>query len=143
MSNLSSQFDIIKGWPGGSGLHYNFKQKAAVTPDIEEGTIVAVEDETNVPVVDVWTSAAGAGGNFDHPWIVIQGADQSDADFAQKLTCLKLRTGIIFQVVTAQSFVIGDSVYADAGVPKPTGSGEPFGRVIDLDPTNNTVTVES
>jgi len=143
MSNLESLFDVIKGWPNSSGLHYDFKQKAAVTPDIEEGAIVAVEDESNVPVVDVHTSAAGAGGNFDHPWLVIQGSDQSDAEFAKKMTCLKLRTGVIFKVVTAQSFSIGDPVYADAGVAKPTGSGEPFGRVIDLDPTNNTVTVES
>ena len=114
-----------------------------MTPEIVEGTVVAVEDESTVPVVDRHTSAAGAGGNFDHPWIVIQGDDQSDANFANTMTCLKLRTGIIFEAVTAESFAIGDPVYATAGVLKPTGSGEPFGRVIDLDPTNNTVTVES
>lgn len=146
MSNLNSQFDTIKGWPNGSALHYNFKQKDAVTPDIAEGTIVAVEDESGVAVIDRYTSAATASGNLDHPWLVVQGADQSDADFAGKLTCVKLRTGIVFKVATAETPTVGDLLWANAGVltgtdPNPTSPH--VGKVIEFNSTDGYMVVES
>ena len=121
MSNLSSLFDVLRGWPQGSALAAAFKQKAAVTPDITEGKVVAVEDESSVPVVDVVTSsnvqeATGPVNNPDHPWLVIQGADQSDAEMSGKLACLKLRTGLIFKVASALDHDVGDRLYSNAGV---------------------------
>jgi hypothetical protein len=146
MSNLNSQFDTVKGWPNGSALSYSFKQKDAVTPAIEEGTIVAVEDESGVAVVDRYTSDVTASGNPDSPWLVIQGADQSDADFADKMTCVKLRTGIVFKVATAETPSVGDLLWANAGVltgtdPNPTSPH--LGKVIEFNPTDGYMVVES
>lgn len=53
----------------------------------------------------------------DQPWLVIQGNDQSDANFVEKCTCVKLLTGIVFKVATlVATFIPGDLVYANAGV---------------------------
>ncbi len=145
MSNLSSIFDVIRGWPNGCALSWSFKQKNGVTPDIAEGEIVAVEAESGRPVVARWTSAALTGGNPDHPWLVIRGKDQFDADFSGQLTVLKLRTGIIFKVATTESPATGDPVYANAGVLTKTnpGSAPPLGRVIDFNPIEGWMVVES
>ena len=121
MSNLTALFDVLRGWPQSSALSAAFKQKAAVSPNITEGKVVAVEDESSVPVVDVMTSSnvqesTGPINNPDTPWLVIQGADQSDADMSDKLACLKLRTGLVFKVVTALDHDVGDLVYSNAGV---------------------------
>jgi hypothetical protein len=121
MANLTSLFDVLQGWPASSALSAAFKQKAAVSPDITEGKVVAVEDETNVPVVNVATSsnvqeATGPINNPDNPWLVIQGADQSDSSMSGKLVCLKLRSGLIFKVTTALDHDVGDLVYSNAGV---------------------------
>ncbi|RLI86680.1 MAG: hypothetical protein DRP01_03680 [Archaeoglobales archaeon] len=146
MSNLESQFDIIKGWPNSSALHYGFKQKDAVTPAIEEGTIVAVEDESDVAVVDRYSSALPTSGNPDHPWLVIQGTDQSDGEFTDKVVCLKLRTGLIFKVATSAAFNPEDPVYANAGAITPTDpnpTSVPIGKVIEVNPIDGYVVVES
>ncbi len=113
MSNLSSIFDIIRGWPYASALSYGFKQKALVSPDIEEGTVVQIEDESGIPVVDRWTSALVASNNEDNPWIVMRGRDEEDAVFTEKLTCIKLRTGTMFRVATTETPLPGDLVYAN------------------------------
>lgn len=146
MSNLSSLFDIVKGWPYSSALHYNFKQKNAVTPDIAEGSVVAVEDESGVAVIDRYTSDVTASANLDNPWLVVQGADQSDADFAGKLTCVKLRTGVTFKVATAETPSVGDLLWANAGVltgtdPNPTSPH--LGKVIEFNSTDGYMVVES
>lgn len=148
MSNLESQFDIIKGWPNSSALHYSFKEKDGVSPTnpLEEGEIVAVEDESDVAVVDRYTSALPASGNPDHPWIVIQGTDQSDGEFTNKVTCLKLRTGLIFKAVTSEAFNEEDPVYANAGAITPTDpnpTSVPIGKVIEVNPIDGYVVVES
>lgn len=148
MSNLASQFDIIKGWPNSSALHYPFKEKDGVSPSnpLQEGEIVAVEDESDVAVVDRYTSDLPASGNPDHPWIVIQGTDQSDGEFTNKVVCLKLRTGLIFKVATSEAFNAEDPVYANAGAVTPTDpnpTSVPIGKVIDVNPIDGYVVVES
>lgn len=150
MSNLSSTFDILRGWPDGSALWYEFPQKAAVTPNITEGTIVAVEpgSPANKPCVDRYTSVATASGNLDHPWLVIQGCDQYDGQFTGTLTCIKLRTGVIFQVATSISPVpaVESLLWANAGVLTATDPGAGalhLGKVIGRDPDNGLMIVES
>lgn len=148
MSNLESKFDVIKGWPYGSALHYPFKEKDGVSPGapLEEGDIVAVEDETGIAVVDRYTSALPASGNPDHPWLVIQGTDQYDGDFTDKVICLKLRTGLIFKVATSAAFNEEDKVYANAGAITPTDpnpTSVPIGKVIEVNPIDGYVIVES
>lgn len=148
MSNLESQFDIIKGWPNSSALHYPFKEKDGVSPSnpIEEGEIVAVEDESDVAVVNRYTSAPTASANPDHLWLVLQGTDQSDGEFTSKLVCLKMRTGLIFKVATVQAFNAEDPVYANAGAITPTDpdtGSVPIGKVLEVNPIAGYVVVES
>lgn len=147
MSNLTSAFDILRGWPNGSALSWDFAQKAAVTPDIVEGTVVAVEDDSGNPVVDRHASGLLIGDNPDHPWMVVQGTDQYDGEFTGKLTCVKLRTGVVFQVATLLTPVIGDLLWTDAdGVfttTDPSGGEYPVGKVIDFNVTDGVMTVES
>ena len=148
MSNLASQFDILKGWPNSSALHYTFKEKDGVSPGspITEGEIVAVEDESDVAVVDRYTSDLPASGNPDHPWIVIQGTDQADGEFTGKAVCLKLRTGLIFLLATSAVFNPEDPVYANAGAITPTDpnpTSVPIGKVLEVNPIDGYVVVES
>jgi hypothetical protein len=147
MSNLTSAFDVLRGWPNGSALSWDFKQKDAVTPDIVEGTVVAVEDESGVPVVDRWESALLTGNNLDHPWIVVQGADQYDGEFTGKLTCVKLRTGVIVKVATALTPTVGDIVWSDSdGVFTTTDPGSNIpgcGRVIEFNADEGWMVIES
>jgi len=163
MSNLTSLFDVLRGWPQSSALAGAFKQKAAVTPDITEGKVVAIEDETDVPVVDVMTSdlvqeVDGVINNSDHPWLVIQGADQSDAEMSNKLACLKLRTGLIFKVATLLDHDVGDMVYSNAGVLTSEAHAtaaigatnvyvstdhQPVGKILQHDATDKFIVVES
>jgi len=147
MSDLTSTFDVLRGWPNGSALSWDFKQKAAVTPDIVEGTVVAIEDESDVPVVDRWQSALLIGNNIDHPWIVVQGANQYDGEFTGKLTCVKLRTGIVFKVVTLLTPSVGDLVWSDAnGVFTITDPGSAIpacGKVIEFNADEGWMVIES
>jgi hypothetical protein len=144
MANLSSVFDVIRGWPYGSALSWGFKQKDAVTPDIEEGTVVAVEDESGVAVVDRHTSADDASGNLDNPWIVMRGRDEEDAVFSGKLTCIKLRTGVMFRVATSEAPLPGNSVYANAGVVTIVDpGGSPLGVVVEYNEAEGWMMVES
>lgn len=134
MSNLNSKFDVLAGLPphGRSAMEGNFKQKAAESPIITEGMLVAVEDESGTPVVSKLTSAATTAV-WDYSWLCIQGMDQSDAAFVNKVTCLAIKSGLIFKVETAVSFTIGDLAYANAGVvAKVAGTEQAIGQVIGV-----------
>jgi len=145
MSGLNSLFDVVQGWPNSSALSLSFKQKDLVSPDIEEGTVVALEDESGVVVIDRCTSAADASGNIDNPWLVMRGLDEEDAAESQKLACVKLRTGVMFRVATAEEVLPNDLLYANAGVLTKTdpGSAPALGRVVDFHPTEGWMVVES
>jgi len=145
MSNLNSLFDVVRGWPNSSALQLSFKQKDAVTPDIEEGTVVAVEDESGVPVIDRHTSALDASGNLDQPWLVMRGLDEEDANTAENLACVKLRTGVMFRVATSEEVLPNDLIYANAGVLTKTdpGSAPALGRVVEYHPVDGWMVVES
>ena len=146
MSNLTSIFDVVRGWPNSSALQNHFKQKALVSPDIMEGTVVAIEDESDVPVVDRWTSALhAASGNLDQPWLVMRGLDQTDSEYSEKLACAKLRTGLMFKVSCTEPAIPGDLVYANAGVITITdpGSAPAFGSVVACNEFEGWIIVES
>ena len=148
MSNLNSLFDVIRGWPNECALPWEFKQKDAVTPNIAEGSVVNVEVGAvpGKPVVNRYTSALGTGGNLDHPWLVIQGCDQFDGQFTGSLSCLKLRTGLVFRVPTLLSMTVGDLVWSNAGVitnVDPGSSIPHLGKVIEVDSAHGTVVIES
>jgi hypothetical protein len=146
MSNLNSKFDVVAGFSphGKSAMDNNFKQKDAESPIIVEGMIVAVEDESGVPVVSKLTSAA-VGTGLDYPWLCIQGMDQSDAAYVDKVTVLAVKSGVIFKVETSESFTIGDLCMADAGVLKPltVANEQAIGQIIDVNSAAGWVVVAS
>ena len=148
MSNLNSLFDIYRGWPNASGLSYDFKQKDAVTPNIAEGTVVAVEVGAvpGQPVVDRHESGL-IGTNYDQPWLVIQGADQYDGQFTGKMTCLKLRTGIVFKVPTVLTPTVGALVWSDSDgvftITDPGGGVPHIGKVLEFNADEGYMVIES
>lgn len=127
-------------------MDHNFPQKLAESPILTEGMIVAVENAAGEPVISKLTSAAYSLTVLpDVPWLVIQGMDQSDAAFVDNVTVLKLHTGVIFKVETAESFTIGDLVMSVAGAVTPlTGANEQaIGQIIGVNSTAGWVIIAS
>ena len=149
MSNLNSKFDIIKGWPDGSAVAWNFKQKSGIAADLEESEIVMPEDDgSGNAVVDLYQSALGVANNMDHPWIVIQGVDQYDGTESGMTTCLKCRTGFVLKVETSLTDVVaGEMLWADAnGVltnTDPGGNIPALAKVLEADVDEGWMIIES
>lgn len=148
MSNLNSQFSVLAGLPphDRSALQKSIKVKSGLAYTLSEGLIVAVENEGGTEVIDKHTSAAVAGGQPpDVPWLVIEGNDQGDGAMAGKCTCLRIHTGMVFQIKTLESFAIGDLCRADAGVIKPlSGANEQaVGQVIGVNSSAGTVVIQA
>jgi len=149
MSDLSSIFDILRGWPDGSALDWEFVQDSGAGSDIEEGTVVSVVAASSPTSVDRHTSAliGPSTDQIDHPWLVIRGKESSESEFTGKLTCLKLRTGIKFKVPTLDlTMEPGDLLWADTGVLTKTdpGSNIPHvGKVVQSDQIDGWIVVES
>lgn len=146
MSILNSKFQVLGGLPpyDNSALRKDIQPKSGVI--LTEGNIVDVENGSGIEVVDKMTSTAVSGGQPpNQPWLVIEGNDQSDGAIANKVTCVKLKTGVIFQVETAESFTIGDLCRSLAGVIKPlTGTNEQaIGQIIGVNTSAGTVVIAS
>lgn len=134
MSNLSSNFQVLAGWPphGRSAMEGDFTQKTGESPILTEGMLAKVENASGSPVISKLTSAALAAAP-DYPWLVIEGMDQSDAAFTKSVACLATKSGLIFKVDSAISVAVGDLVYANAGViAKVTGDKQAIGQVIGV-----------
>lgn len=110
MSYLGSVVDVKSGWPNGSALSFDF---VPANDAITEGTVVKVVAGT-VPgkaVVTKHTSAAQ-----DHPWLVIRGKESFDSQSSKSVTCLRMRTGFIFEMVLANlNPSVGSYLWADNG----------------------------
>jgi len=149
MSNLNSKFDLLAGMPphGRSAMQGNFKQKASPTATLVEGMLADLEDESGTAVLDAMTSTTATPWSSspaapDCPWLIIQGMDQSDAAFVDKVTALMVHTGLVFKVETLVSFAVGDLVYANAGVlAKVTASHQAIGQVIEVNTSGGYVIV--
>ena len=149
MSYLTSKFDVLRGVEGKEGssaLVWDFVQASGASPDIQEGTVVSVVAASTPTAVNRHTSVLLTGNNWDHPWLVIRGKESSESQFVNRLTCVKLRTGVKFKVATALTPVVGELLWADAGVLTNVdpGSGIPhLGKVIGFDADNGFMIVES
>jgi len=148
MSNLSSEFNVLAGLPphGRSALQKDIKVKSGLAYTLPEGTIVDVENATGDEVIDRHTSTAVSGGQPpDVAWIVIQGNDQPDGAMAGTCTCARAKSGIVFEVETAESFTIGDLCRADAGAIKPlsVANEQAIGQIIGVNSSKGTVVVAS
>jgi len=120
MSDLTSSFDIVDGWPEGSALAYNFSQKTGLGTDLSEGEVVDLENAAGIAVLDRMTSSLQQNVDAsavvpDQPWVVIQGMDQTDAEEAGNVAVLKLGTGLIFKVPKVLEHNVGDLVYSNNG----------------------------
>lgn len=78
------------------------------------------------------TSTAHASTRKNDVWLVIQGNDQWDASFVNKVTCLKLESGTTFKLAhaSADSLVPGVQVQADTGVLEAYTANWPVGLVV-------------
>jgi len=145
MSNLNSQFTVMAGQnpKGRSAMENNFPEKATPTAALFEGMVCAVEDEAGTAVVDAMTSGAAAAVP-DYPWLVIQGSDQWDAEFVDKVAVLAMKTGCVFKVDSAISVATGDLVYANAGVLTKLAVGndkQAVGQVLEVNATSGYIVV--
>lgn len=148
MSNLTSTvlFDVVRGWPGGSAVEGNFAPASGVT--LYEGLLVELGsgNTVNVPAA----VATEGGTDIDRFWMVIQGNDQSDANFVGKVTCLRGDFTVETEkfVGAIGTYSVGDKVTvdvagADAGyITARTGANEQIvGHVEAVDTTNGKLTV--
>lgn len=145
MSDLNSNFTVMAGRPphGPSAMEGNFPQKAIPTATLVNGMIAAVEDASGTAVIDTMDSGAAAASP-DYPWLVIEGMDQWDTQFVDNVTCLAMKSGLIFKTDSAISVAVGDFVYALAGVlTKITGGADKqaVGQVIEVNSTSEYIVV--
>jgi len=84
------------------------------------------------PNASVLTSGALASAPKDDAWVVIQGNDQWDASFVNRVTCLKLASGCTVQLQhdDADTLVPGTVVQANAGALEAYSNKWPVGIVI-------------
>jgi hypothetical protein len=96
-----------------------------------------IENVAGVARISKLTSG-NVGAAPDYPWLVFEGADMSDSQFTgtlanPRLSLLALKTGVIFKVDSEISVVVGDLVYANAGViTKVTSGKQALGQVIGV-----------
>lgn len=152
MSDLSSIFDITRGWlpssSEGSALAWDFLQDSGAASDIEEGSVVAVVAASSPTSVDRHTSVliGPDADQVDHPWLVVRGRESSESTFTGKLTCLKMRTGLVFKVPTALTVVAGELLWADTGVltnVDPGSAAPHLGKVQQFNAIDGYMIVES
>lgn len=93
--------------------------------------------QTGAPAIaKALTSAIKAGNPKDDAWFVIQGNDQFDGRFTNKVTCVKASSGAILKLACpiADTLVPGDYVCANAGALKKltvgVGMEWPIGQVL-------------
>jgi len=168
MSNLNSQFNVEAGIPpnGYSALQGEIPQLSTESPILTEGKIAKITVEAGGHLHGVFTALTSAkvqAVDFamnlpDYPYLIIQGADQSDAVMSGKLVALRLKTGVIFKAATLVAFTIGDLVRANAGalaaitagvtnIPAPgvdvSNAEQAIGVVLEYNATTGYVTIAS
>lgn len=82
---------------------------------------IDIYDDTAKATLATSSQAQHTNGSIfpkDQMWLVIQGNDQYDGNFTDRLALLKLGTGIVYKVAStiANTLAAGDFVYANAGV---------------------------
>jgi hypothetical protein len=92
----------------------------------------AAAQERARAVMDAYSSIGWDGNRKGDAWLVIQGNDQYDAAFVNKVTCLKLSSGCTFKVQNdnADSLVAGTFVEAASGAIQALTDKWPVGVVV-------------
>lgn len=148
MSNLSSTvlFDVVRGWPDGAAVEECFPPTSGST--VLEGELVVLAADGTV---DVPASIATEGGTTrTRLYLVIQGNDQSDANYVGKVVCLRGNLTIETEkfVGAIGNYTVGELVTvdvagADAGqITERTGANEQIvGMVEAVNSTAGKITV--
>ena len=143
MSNLNSKFTVLAGLPPNdrSAMLADIVPATGVT--LTEGMIVILVNDSGDPTVDKLTSNHYDDFPPDDPWLVLEGTDQGDAAIAGKVTCIRIKSGVIWRVETSESFTVGDLCCAAAGLIHPlTGSKErAVGLIVGVNSTSGYVDV--
>jgi hypothetical protein len=92
----------------------------------------AIKQEVTPLIVSTLTSGAFASAVKPDAWLIIQGNDQWDASYVDKVTCLKMNSGCVYKIAhtSANTLVAGTKVYSNAGVLAAATTQWPVGEVI-------------
>lgn len=114
MSNLSSSvlFDVVRGWPNGSAVEESFPPETGRT--LREGQLVVLEADGQVDDRG-WTLQTEGGATPNRFRMVIQGNDQSDANFVGKVTTLRGNFTVETEKVVGTGYAPGDKVTVSSG----------------------------
>jgi hypothetical protein len=152
MSILNTRkFDILRGYPNGSGLVWPFQIKKEGSPlaekSIPQGSIVTQELQSGETVVDLATSANLAAADPVDMYLVVEGNDDYSGEFVGKCNTVRLGTGIIWEAddYAAGSYTPGTPVMATGGqVQVKTGTQQIIGYVLeDRTASKGTVVIAS
>jgi len=121
MSILDSKFDILRGYPNGSGLVWPFKIKTAGSPavpvSIPGGTLVTQELQNNETVVDKATTPDITAADPIEVWLVTEGNDDYSGQFTKACNGVKVGSGVIWETDAygAGTWTPGKAVTVSAG----------------------------
>lgn len=150
MSILNTRkFDILRGYPNGSGLVWPFpiKKTAGVVNSIPQGTIVTQELQDSQTVVDAATTPDLSVADPKEMWLVVEGNDDYSGEFVGKCNTVKLGSGVIWEAddYAAGAYTPGTPVSVSAGQVKVKGANEQIiGYVLeDRTASKGTVVISS
>lgn len=114
MANLSSAvlFDVVRGWPNGGAIDESFPVAAGVT--VKEGELVVLDAAgalTHAAAVAVEASVTP-----DKYYLVIQGNDQTDAQFVGKAVVIRGDLTIETEKFEVNAYAANDLVCVSLGV---------------------------
>jgi len=131
MSILNTRkFDILRGYPNGSGLVWPFLIKKEGSPlapkSIPQGSIVTTEDQSGETVVDLATTPDVSAADPKEMWLVVEGNDDYSGEFVGKCNAVKLGSGVIWEAddYAAGAYTPGTPVSVNAGQVKVKGANE-------------------
>lgn len=150
MSNLSSGFDILRGWPNGAAVDDNYVVSTGVT--LTEGLLAVYDSGVTSALSLTLPTAVAAQGAATGPTkfrMVIQGNDQFDASFVGQITTLRGAFTVQTQAFVSGSYTPGElltvSVAVDSNQGKlkaRTGANEQVvGEVESYDSVNGLLVV--
>lgn len=113
MANLSSSvlFDVTRGWPHGGAIDESFPVATGVT--VKEGQLAKLNAAGELELVT--TIAAEGAATPDKLYLVIQGNDQTDAQFVGKAVTLRGDLTIETEKFEPAAYAVGDLVTASVG----------------------------
>jgi len=128
MSVLTSKFDILRGYPNGSGTPWSFpiKMNGTVPYSVYAGTIVTQESQNNKTVAALATTPNTGSAEPIQMWLTVEGNDDFSGQFVVGCNTVLLSSGIVWEtdVFTAGTYAVGGAVSVSGGKVQDRGSNE-------------------